>query len=263
MNVPTALTVAGSDPVGGAGLQADIKTFTALGVYGMGVVTSITVQNTEGVFKVFHVPPQLVYEQIEAVVNDVRVGGTKTGMLGNEEIAVHVAKAVRDFRIENLVVDPVLRSSSGADLLEGCADVLMKELLPLALLVTPNVPEAEVLCGVEIRRLRDVEVCAKELLKTGVKAVLIKGGHMKGDKVIDVLYTGGEEFHYFVGDRVNAEVHGTGCTLSAAVTTFLAKGYSLVEAVKNSKDYVQKTIERRLSLGKGSDLPNHMWSILK
>ena len=261
--VPRVLTIAGSDPSGGAGIQADLKTFTALGVYGMSAVTSITVQNTEGVQEAFNLPPELVYRQIKVVVEDIGLDAAKTGMLGSAEIASAVARAVKDLGIKNLVVDPILKSSSGKDLIdERGVEVLKRELLPLARLVTPNVPEAEALCGMRIKRLRDVELCAQEILKTGVEAVLIKGGHMEGSKVVDGLYMGGDEFHYFVRDRVKTRnTHGTGCTLSAAIAAFLAKGKGLEEAVERARDYLQGALERSLSIGRGKGPLNHMWNI--
>ena len=261
-SLPRVLTVAGSDPSGGAGIQADLKTFTSLGVYGMGAVTSVTVQNTEGVFETFHLPPDLVYRQIKVVAEDIGVDAMKTGMLGSEGIVSAVARAVEELGIENLVVDPIMRSSSGRELLEKeGVETLKRELLPLARLVTPNVPEAEVLGGVKIKRLRDVELCAREILKTGVRAVLIKGGHTEGSKVVDVLYEGGEEFHYFVRDRVKTKnTHGTGCTLSAAIASFLAKGLELKSAVEKARDYLQGALENSLSLGKGRGPLNHMWN---
>jgi hydroxymethylpyrimidine/phosphomethylpyrimidine kinase len=263
VKIPRALTIAGSDPSGGAGLQADIKTFTSLCVYGMGVVTSVTVQNTQGVLYSQKVSPELVYDQIKAVAEDIGVDAAKTGMLAEADIVVSVAKALRDFRIDRLVVDTVLRSKGGYELLkEEGTQALIKEIFPLALLITPNIPEAEVLCSERINNLRDMERCAKKLLDMGPRAVLIKGGHMKGDKAIDLLYTGGEEVHYFVGDKVEVvSPHGTGCTFSAAITAFLAKNLELLEAVKEAKDYIQGAIERIKPLGKGNSPVNHMWNL--
>ncbi len=258
-----ALTIAGSDPSGGAGIQADLKTFTALGVYGMSVITSITVQNTEGVFGVYDLPSQLVYDQIKAITEDIGVDSAKTGMLSNSDIVVSVARAIKDLRIGNLVVDTVLRAKSGDVLLrDDSIQALVKELIPLATVITPNIPEAEVLCGDEIKKLRDAELCAKKLLSYGSKAVLIKGGHLEGDKAIDLLYEGGTEFHYFVSDKIQTKnTHGTGCTFSAAITAFLAKGYNLKDAVKRAKDYIQGAIKSNLQLGRGYGPLNHMWNI--
>ncbi|NPA41404.1 MAG: bifunctional hydroxymethylpyrimidine kinase/phosphomethylpyrimidine kinase [Aquificae bacterium] len=261
--VPKALTIAGSDPSGGAGIQADLKTFTALGVYGMSAITSITVQNTKGVLYRKDLPGQVVYDQIKAVAQDLGVDSAKTGMLGNADIVLNTAKAVKDFKIDRLVVDTVLKSKSGFNLIEEEAvQTLLRELFPLALLITPNIPEAEFLCGEKIQKLRDIELCAKKLLDMGPRAVLIKGGHMEGEKVIDVLYTGGEEFHYFVGDRVKTKnTHGTGCTLSASITAFLAKGYEFYEAISRAKIYTQKAIENSLNIGHGAGPLKHYWNV--
>ncbi|WP_457601665.1 bifunctional hydroxymethylpyrimidine kinase/phosphomethylpyrimidine kinase [Hydrogenivirga sp.] len=261
--IPRALTIAGSDPSGGAGIQADLKTFTALGVYGMSAITSVTVQNTEGVLNAEELSPELVYEQIRAVATDIGVDAAKTGMLSSAEIVLSVAKAVKDFGIDRLVVDTVIRSKGGYELLkEESLQAFVREIFPRALLITPNIPEAELLCGERIEKLRDIELCAKKLLDMGPRAVLIKGGHMEGEKAIDVLYTGGDEFHYFVGDRVRTKnTHGTGCTLSAAITAFLAKGVEFHEAIKKAKDYIQGAIENSFNLGRGKGPLNHMWNI--
>ncbi|MDQ7037859.1 MAG: bifunctional hydroxymethylpyrimidine kinase/phosphomethylpyrimidine kinase [Aquificota bacterium] len=261
--VPRCLTVAGSDSGGGAGIQADLKTFTALGVYGMSAITSITVQNTEGVFGVFDLPPEVVYNQIKVVAQDIGVDSAKTGMLSNTGIVLAVARAVRDLGIQNLVVDPVFRAKSGDLLLrEESVEVLVRELFPLALIVTPNIPEAEVLCGDRIRNLRDAENCAKKILEMGPRAVVIKGGHMEGDKVIDLFYEGGLEVHYFVDDRVETKnTHGTGCTFSAAICALIAMGMDLKRAVRKAKDFVKRAIETNPGIGKGHGPLNHMWRI--
>ena len=261
--VPRALTVAGSDSGGGAGVQADLKTFTALGVYGMTAITSVTVQNTEGVFGVYDIPPQLVYEQIRVVVEDIGVDAAKTGMLSNTEIVLAVARAVKDLKIPNLVVDPVLRAKSGDTLLrEESFETLVKEILPLALVVTPNVPEAEALCGGEIRSTREMELCARKILRMGPKAVVIKGGHMKSDKAVDLYYEGGGEFHYFVSERVETgNTHGTGCTFSSAICALLARGLNLKLAVRKAKDFVKNAIEKNPNLGRGHGPLNHMWNL--
>ncbi len=261
--VPKALTIAGSDSGGGAGIQADLKTFTALGVYGMTAITSITIQNTEGVFGIFDLPPELVYNQIRVVVEDIGVDSAKTGMLSNTDIVLAVAKAVKDFKIPRLVVDPVFKAKSGDQLLrKESIDALVREIFPLALLVTPNIPEAEILCGDKIRNMRDMELCAKKILEMGPRAVVIKGGHMESQKAIDLLYEGGAEFHYFVDDRVNTKnTHGTGCTFSSAVCALLARRVSLKKAVRKAKDFVRTAIERNPNLGRGHGPLNHMWNI--
>lgn len=258
--VKRALTIAGSDSGGGAGIQADLKTFTVLGVYGMTAITSVTVQNTQGVYGVVDLPPQIVYDQIKVVVEDIGVDACKTGMLSSEDIVRAVVKAIKDFRLEKLVVDPVMRAKSGDALLrESAREALIKELLPLALLVTPNIPEAEELCGFQIKSLEDMEKACKKILSYGPSAVVVKGGHMEGDESVDVFYDG-RSFEYFRGRFIRTKnTHGTGCTFSSAITAYLAKGYSLKEAVAKAKEYIQGAIENSLPLGKGHGPLNHMW----
>ncbi len=260
MKIPRALTIAGSDSGGGAGLQADLKTFTALGVYGMTAVTSITVQNTVGVFGVVDVPPEVVYNQIKVVVEDIGVDAVKTGMLSYAGIIEAVARAVKDFKLENLVVDPVMRAKSGDPLLKSSDEVALKGLLiPLATVVTPNIPEACALVGKDIKTLEDMERACKEIYSMGPSAVLLKGGHMEGDVLVDVFYDG-TSFEHLSYKRVPTKnTHGTGCTLASAIAGYLAKGLELKEAVKKAREYVQGAIEHSLSLGKGHGPLNHMW----
>jgi hydroxymethylpyrimidine/phosphomethylpyrimidine kinase len=262
--IPKALTIAGSDSGGGAGVQADLKTMTSLGVYGMSAIASITVQNTVGVFGVYDLPPQVVYDQIKVVVEDIGVDSAKTGMLSNAGIVEAVAKAVKDFKIPNLVVDTVMRSKSGDPLLKVADEQALKEkIIPLAVLITPNIPEAESLIGFKIKSLEDVEKACKKLYLDGANAVLLKGGHGEGDKVIDVFYDG-SRFEYLISERINTKnTHGTGCTLSAAISSYLAKGYSLLDAVKNAKDYVYNAIKHSLDIGHGHGPLNHMWQFYK
>ncbi len=258
--IPKALTVAGSDSSGGAGIQADLKTFTVLGVYGMSAITSITVQNTVGVHGVVDLPPEVVYEQIKVVVEDIGVDACKTGMLSNEDIIKAVARAIKDTKIEKLVVDPVMRAKSGDPLLKQSArETLIREILPLALVVTPNIPEAEELCGFEIKSLEDMERACRKILSYGPSAVVVKGGHMEGKESVDVFYDG-QSFEYLRGRFIKTKnTHGTGCTFSSAITAHLAKGHSLKEAVMMAKEYIQKAIENSLPLGKGHGPLNHMW----
>ena len=262
--VPRALTIAGSDSGGGAGIQADLKTFTALGVYGMSAITSVTVQNTVGVYGVVDIPAQMVYDQIRVVVQDIGVDAAKTGMLSSREIISMVAKAVRDFGIERLVVDPVMVSKSGDPLLKKEAkQTLIEELLPLATLITPNIPEAQELCQFEINSIEDMERACVEIRSMGCKAVLLKGGHLKGEKVVDVFYDG-KNFEYLEGRYIPTKnTHGTGCTLSSAITAYLAKGKDLLEAVRLGKEYIQGAIENSLNLGHGHGPLNHMWMFYK
>ena len=260
--IPKALTIAGSDSGGGAGIQADLKTMTSLGVYGMSAITSITVQNTVGVFSVYDLPPQVVYDQIKVVAEDIKVDAAKTGMLSNPQIVEAVAKAVREFNIPNLVIDTVMISKSGKPLLNDEAKrILTEKLIPLAVLITPNIPEAENLTGIEIKSLEDVEKACKKLFLDGANAVLLKGGHSESDKVIDVFYDG-NKFEYLISERINTKnTHGTGCTLSAAICSYLAKGCYLLDAVKNAKNYVHNAIKNSLNIGQGYGPLNHMWQL--
>ncbi len=261
--VPRVLTVAGSDCSGGAGVQADLKTFTALGVYGMSAITAVTVQNTEGVLEVHELPPELVYRQIEAVVEDVGVDAVKVGMLWEEEVVEKVALAVERFGLDKLILDPVIRSTDGTPLIrEGTLEVMKRRLFPLTLLLTPNVPEAGELCGVEVKGIRDMEECARRILDMGVRAVVIKGGHLEGGEAVDLFYEGGSEFHYLVAERIKIGcVRGTGCTFSAAVAAYVAEGYELAESVRRAKEFVREVIRGSFPLGKGCRSPNHLWRI--
>jgi len=258
--VPRALTIAGSDSGGGAGIQADLKTFTALGVYGMSAITSITAQNTVGVYAIYDLPPQIVYAQIKAVVEDMGVDAVKTGMLSSEEIIREVAKAVKDFGIKPLVVDPVMRAKSGDSLLkESAKKTLITELIPLATIITPNIPEAVEVCGFEIKSIEDMERACVVLRDMGVEYPVVKGGHLQGEKSIDVVYDG-KSFHYLEGRFVPTKnTHGTGCTFSSAITAYLAKGEDPINALKRAKEYVQGAIENSLPLGRGHGPLNHMW----
>lgn len=258
--IPRALTIAGSDSGGGAGVQADLKTFTALGVYGMSAITSVTVQNTLGVYGVVDIPPEAVYSQIRVVAEDIGVDACKTGMLSKEETIRQVARAIRELKIEKLVIDPVMRAKSGDQLLEGTAkDSLIKELFPLALVVTPNIPEAEELCGFQIKTLEDMERACRKIRSYGPYAVIVKGGHLEGEESVDVLYDG-SSIHHLRGRFVRTKnTHGTGCTFSSAITAYLAKGLGIKEAVEKAKEYVQGAIENSLPLGRGHGPLNHMW----
>lgn len=258
--IPRALTIAGSDSGGGAGIQADLKTFTVLGVYGMSAITSITVQNTLGVYDVVDLPPEVVYEQIKVVVEDIGVDACKTGMLSSEEIIRSVAKAIRDFKLEKFVLDPIMYAKSGYPLLrESAKETLIRELIPLAFVITPNIPEAEKLCGFEIKSIEDMEKACKSIYSLGCSAVVLKGGHIEGDEAVDILYDG-LTFEYLRGKFIKTKnTHGTGCTFSSAITSYLAKGYHLKEGVKRAKEYIQGALENSLPLGKGHGPLNHLW----
>jgi hydroxymethylpyrimidine/phosphomethylpyrimidine kinase len=254
--LPVALTIAGSDPSGGAGIQADLKTFHQFGVYGEAVITLITAQNTLGVQAMEVLGPPLVKKQIEVVVEDIRPRAAKTGALGSAEVASAIAELARFFSFP-LVVDPVMFSKHGARLLSSEAEtVLCDALLPVCTLVTPNIPEAEALSGATITTLSDMEEAATRIAKLGPQAVLVKGGHVEGEPV-DLLYSAGG-FRRFTGRRVlTKHTHGTGCTYSAAITALLARGECLENAVSRAKQFVQTAIESAPGLGRGFGPLNH------
>ena len=257
---PVALTIAGSDSGGGAGIQADLKTFQALGVYGASVITAITAQNTLGVRAVHEVPVSVVADQIDAVAEDLGVDGAKTGMLSSAEIIAAVADRVRRWGLQDrLVVDPVMVAKSGDRLLrEDAVQALIRDLLPLATVLTPNVPEAEVLVGRSLVSDDDLRQAARDILDLGPCAVVLKGGHRAGDAA-DLLFDG-ERFHTFPAERVDTpNTHGTGCTFSAAIAARLAQGSSVVEAVGAAKAYLTAAIQRAAPLGGGHGPVAHDW----
>ena len=255
--IKTALTVAGSDSGGGAGIQADLKTFSAFGVYGMSVITAITAQNTVRVHGVEAVDPQFVSLQFESVYTDIGVNAAKTGMLFNAETVMKVARKFQECRIPYRVVDPVMVAKGGDALLQkNAVEKVKNELLPVATLVTPNIPEAEILSGIQIHSPADLREAAIRIHRLGPEAVLIKGGHLKGDAV-DVLFDG-ETFSRFTAKRINSlNTHGTGCTYSAAITANLAKGLLLKKSIQISKAYVTEAIRQAFPLGKGHGPLNH------
>jgi hydroxymethylpyrimidine/phosphomethylpyrimidine kinase len=261
--IARALTIAGSDSGGGAGIQADLKTFQALGVWGMTAITAVTVQNTIWVSGAVAVSPRIVADQIAAVAGDIGVDAAKTGMLGDAAIVGAVARAVRDAEIDQLVVDPVLVSKHGDPLLspEGF-DALVAELFPLALLVTPNTIEAERLAGGTVTNRAEQVEAARAIQAMGPRAVLVKGGHLEGEAT-DILCYGGQvvEIRARRIDAVNT--HGTGCVLSAAIVAVLAKGKPLEPAVRQAKDFVTGAIEHGLALGKGIGPIDPSWRFLR
>lgn len=255
--IARALTIAGSDSSGGAGIQADLKTFTVFGVYGMSAVTALTAQNTCGVTGIHAVPAAFVRAQVDAVVTDIGVDATKTGMLVSAEIITAVAQAVREHVIAPLVVDPVMVAQSGAALLEPAAsDALLRELLPLATLVTPNVPEAAALTGIAISSVADMRRAARWLIEHGAKACLVKGGHLGGAEAIDVFDDGRNGIELRSVRLQTPHTHGTGCQLSAAITANLARGVPLPEAVARAKRFITVAIHHGLALGKGAGPAN-------
>ena len=255
--VRTALTIAGSDSGGGAGIQADLKTFSALGVFGMSALTAITAQNTLGVTAVHEIPPEVVAAQIDAVVTDIGVDAAKTGMIASSEIIRVVAAKVREHAIATLVVDPVMVATSGDRLLrEDAVEALRTELLPLATVTTPNLPEAEVLVGRPVRTLEEMREAARAIVGLGAKSAVVKGGHLDGD-AIDLFFDG-SSFTELPARRIETtSTHGTGCTLASAIAALLAKGESLENAISNAKVYVTAAIERAYPIGKGHGPVHH------
>lgn len=258
--VPRVLTIAGSDSGGGAGIEADLKTFTALQTFGMAAITSVTAQNTAGVTGVHDLPPDFVAEQIDDVAQDIGVDAAKTGMLSNAAIAEAVADSVARNKIEKLVVDPVMVAKSGDPLLQESAQMALRErILPLACVVTPNVPEAEVLTAMHIKGPDDIEEAAQKIHGLGTPYVLLKGGHMAGEEAVDYLFDG-ETLQTFRAPRIDTKnTHGTGCTYSAAIAAFLARGLPVHEAVQQAKDYLTGAIQHSFSMGAGHGPLNHFW----
>lgn len=258
MTVPRVLTVAGSDSGGGAGIQADIKTISALGGYAMTVITAVTAQDTKDVRAVYPVPPSFVALQFDTVVRDLGVDALKTGMLYSAEIIEAVAERIEHFKIARVVVDPVLTASGGAELLAREArDVLIYKLFPLASLVTPNVPEAEILTEVIISSPSEMKVAARIIYEMGPRYVLIKGGHLVEGAVH--LFYDGVTFTEIPFSRLPAEnTHGSGCTLSAAIATEMARGRSVLEAVYMAEDFVQQSIRHAIQWGKGRSALNQL-----
>ena len=257
----TALTIAGSDCSGGAGIQADLKTMTMNGVYAMSAVTAMTAQNTRGVFAIQESTPEFLKQQIDAVFEDIRPDAVKIGMMASAELAAVIADRLKYHRARNVVIDPVMVATSGAALMKGSAlHVLTSALLPLATLVTPNIPEAQVLSGMTINSKADMLAAAKRIGDTFRCAVLLKGGHSIND-ANDLLYADGKTL-WFEGRRIdNPNTHGTGCTLSSAIASNLAKGYALEESVQRAKAYISGALGAMLDLGNGSGPMNHAFDL--
>jgi len=260
--MPTALTIAGSDSGGGAGIQADLKTFAAHGVYGTSAITALTAQNTIGVTGVHAVPDDFVTAQIEAIVSDLGCDAVKTGMLANSTIVEAVAAAIEALELPNLVVDPVMVAKSGDHLLdEEAVHALRWTLLRLARVVTPNIPEAEVLAKMSITSVADMKEAARRIAMLKPSAVVIKGGHLAGPEVVDILLEKGA-FHEWVGPRIEGpNTHGTGCTFASAIAAHLAKGAALSDAVPAAKAYVEGAIRNGIPLGRGHRPLDHFWNV--
>jgi hydroxymethylpyrimidine/phosphomethylpyrimidine kinase len=261
-----ALTIAGSDSGGGAGIQADLKTFAALGVYGTSAITALTAQNTVGVEGVYAIPPDFVALQIDAVVKDIGADAVKTGMLSNSRIIETVAAKVVEHALQPLVVDPVMVAKSGDALLEPEArDALVSILLPLAAVVTPNLPEAEVLCGFSITDMKDMRRAAREILAQGPRCVVVKGGHLLGTGFSTDLFFDGERFEELSEARLDTRnTHGTGCTFASAIAARLALGDEILDAVRAAKRYVSGILAASsgLQIGRGHGPMNHMGLLL-
>jgi len=252
---------AGSDSGGGAGIQADLKTFAALGVYGTSALTAITAQNTQGVYGVVELPPEMVAQQIDVIVRDIGADAVKTGMLANAAIIEVVAAKVKEYKLPNLVVDPVMVAKSGDSLLEKNAVSALRDLLiPLATVVTPNLPEAEVLVGRRLAGDEDIRRAAQEIVARGCRAVVMKGGHRTDtDEMVDLLYDG-REFREFVGPRIDTmNTHGTGCTFASAIAAGLAKGHSIAEAVGQAKEYLTEALRHAYPVGHGRGPVHHFY----
>lgn len=259
------LVIAGSDSSGGAGIQADIKTATALGVYTMTAVTSVTVQNTQGVHAIYPIPANIVRAQIISALEDIGADAIKIGMLGSVDIVQAVAQTlVMHARDIALVIDPVMEAKGGASLLEDeAANTLMMSLFPLAAIITPNAPEASVLTGLPIETVADCAQAGQSLLATGAKAVLVKGGHLEGETVTDVLVTKAGAQRLTAPRLKTTSTHGTGCTLATAIAVGLAQGTPLIDAIKRARSYVQEAIRTAPGFGHGYGPLNHMHTLQK
>ena len=257
----TALTIAGSDCSGGAGIQADLKTMTMNGVFGMSAITALTAQNTTGVTGISEVSPDFLRQQIDMVFQDIRPDAVKIGMVSSAGLIEAIAERLSAYQAENIVVDPVMVATSGSSLIETEAIATMKEkLLPLATLVTPNIPEAEILSGLTVRNEEDMLAAAKAISESRGCAVLVKGGHNIND-ANDLLYSQGQA-RWFYGKRIhNPNTHGTGCTLSSAIASNLAKGFTLEESVRRAKEYISGALQAMLDLGKGRGPMNHAFAL--
>jgi len=263
MKTPRVLTIAGSDSGGGAGIQADLKTITVLGGFGMSVVTALTAQNTLGVQGVMEVPAEFIALQFDSVASDIGIDAAKTGMLSSSAIIECVAGKIKEYSVAKLVVDPVMVAKGGAPLLRAEArSAMVERLAPLAMVITPNIPEAEVLAGMAIGGLDDMKKAAGIIHEMGAKNVIIKGGHLDGD-ALDVLFDG-KEFHLMSAERIpTGNTHGTGCTYSAAVALGLAAGRTVREAAEGAKQYITEAIRYSLDMGGGHGPTNHLAPVVK
>lgn len=259
---PIALTIAGSDSGGGAGIQADLKSFTVLGCYGASVLTAVTAQNTLGVHVAHALEPALVLEQMRSVLTDIGADAAKTGMLANAGVIEAVARGVREFGLSPLVVDPVMVAKGGAPLLaDEAREALVRLLFPLTTVLTPNIPEAEALTGLKIDSVREMQEAARRLHDLGPTWVVVKGGHRPGPEAVDLVFDG-RRFHQLRAGRIESDrTHGTGCTFSAAITAYLARGLPVLEALERAKGFVTRAIETAPAIGAGHGPTNHLWPL--
>ena len=259
----TALTIAGSDCSGGAGIQADIKTMSAIGVFGMSVIVSVVAENTSRVISIEDVSPKVIADQIDAVFEDIQVDAVKVGMLSTPACMEAVAQKLNQYKPAHVVIDPVMYAKNGCPLMqEDAIDTLIRTVVPLATLLTPNIPEAEKIAGMAIRSVEDMQQAARKIAAMGAKAVLVKGGHATGDAQ-DILFDC-TTFHSYTKKRIQTKnTHGTGCTLSSAIASYLALGESLESAVEKAKDYVTHAIEDALDIGNGYGPTNHFFAFHK
>ncbi|CDF57418.1 bifunctional hydroxymethylpyrimidine kinase/phosphomethylpyrimidine kinase [Thermobrachium celere] len=253
------LTIAGSDSCGGAGIQADLKTFSAHLVYGMSIITSVTAQNTQGVIDAYDLPVEVIEKQIRAIFNDINVDAVKIGMLSNSRIISTVADLLKFYRAKNIVLDPVMISKSGFKLLKDDAiSSLISNLIPICTIITPNIHEANLIAQMDIKNIDDMKKACRIINDLGARYVLIKGGHLNDD-AIDVLFDG-KGYYQFKGNRIKTKnTHGTGCTLSSAIAANLAKGFDIVESISKSKNYIQNAIENSFSIGLGVGPVDHFY----
>lgn len=256
-----SLTIAGSDSSGGAGIQADLKTMTALGVYGMSAITALTAQNTTGVQSIFEVTPKFLEEELDSIFTDIFPDSVKIGMVSNADLIRVISKKLREYNAKNIVVDPVMVSTSGSKLMaDGAKDTLLSELFKVADIITPNIPEAEALTGQSIKSKDDMVEAAKKIGEFFEGYILLKGGH-SADDADDLLYKNSEKI-WIKGERIeNPNTHGTGCTLSSAIASYLAMGHDVPESVHLAKEFITGAISSKLDLGKGRGPLNHMWKM--
>lgn len=253
-----ALTIAGSDSCGGAGIQADIKSISANGVYAMSVITAVTAQNTQGVYAIQDIDDEIITKQIEVLFDDIEIDAIKIGMVSKSETIKAIAKTLRKYNYQKIVLDPVMISKSGFNLLKPEAKAtLIEELIPMALVITPNLPEAEAITNLSIKNIDGMKTAAKAIYKLGPKYVLIKGGHLDTSHSTDVLFDG-NEYHLLISDRLNTvNTHGTGCTLSSAIAANIAKGMNVILAIESAKEYITNAIKYSFKLGKGVGPTHH------